>query len=198
MTIKAERIEVAAGTHRLRRRFLKDRSGLAALEFALIAPLMILLFFGVVEGSTALAESRRVTLAVNTLADLAAQETQITAAQTGDLFNGVSQIMGGAPGATIRLVSLIHDPVDDRVEVHWSRDNSGGTPYAAGAHYTGLTDTTLLDAGSSLIVAEVQYAWTPPLTQTIIGPVNFDKTAMRWPRRAPRVQFCIVAGTCTT
>lgn len=190
--------EPEMSARRLRRRFLKDRSGLAALEFALIAPLMVLLFFGVVEGSTALAESRRVTLAVNTLADLAAQETQITAAQTSDLFNGVSQIMGGAPGATIRLVSLIYDPVDDRIEVHWSRDHSGGTPYAAGSAFTGLSDPTLLDAGASLVVAEIDYAWTPPLTQTIIGVVNFAKTSMRWPRRAPRVQFCIVEGTCTT
>lgn len=180
------------------RRFKDDRSGLAALEFALIAPLMILLFFGIVEGSSALAQSRRVTLAVNTLADLSAQETQITAAQLSDLFSGVNQILGGGAGATITLVSLIYDPVDDRVEVHWSRNNSGGTPYAAGAPYTGLSDPTLLDAGSSLMVAELQHAWVPPLTQTIIGTVNFNRTAMRWPRRAPRVQFCIVAGTCTT
>ena len=180
------------------RRLLADRSGVAALEFALIAPLMIMLFFGIVEGSSALAESRRITLAVNTLADLTAQESQITAAQASDLFDGVSQIMGGAPGAQIRLVSLIYDPIDDRVEVHWSRDNAGGTPYAAGAPYTGLSDPTLLDAGSSMVIAEVQYAWTPPLTQTIIRPLTFQKMAMRWPRRSPRVQFCIVAGTCTT
>lgn len=180
------------------RGFLKDRSGVAALEFALIAPVMILLFFGIVEGSSALAESRRVTLAVNTLADLVAQETQITAAQTTDLFSGVNQIMGGAPGAEIRLVSLVFDPVDDRIEVHWSRNNSGGTPYAAGSAYSGVSDPTLLAAGSSLVVAEIQFAWTPPLTQTLIGTVNFAKTAMRWPRRSPRVQFCIVDGSCTT
>lgn len=178
------------------RPFLRDRSGVAALEFALIAPLMILLFFGIVEGSSALAQSRRVTLAVNTLADLAAQETQITAAQTADLFSGVDQIMTSG-GATIRLISLVYDPVDDRAEVHWSRDNAGGTPYVAGSAYTGLSDPALLDAGSSLIVAEIEYTWTPPLTQAVFGAVDFDKIAMRWPRRAPRVQFCIVEGSCT-
>ncbi len=198
MTIDLAPKRAGAAVQRAARRFLDNRSGLAALEFALIAPLMILLFFGIVEGSSALAESRRINLAVNTLADLAAQETQITAAQATDLFSGVTQIMGGAPGATITLVSVIYDPVDDRAEVHWSRNNAGGTPYTAGSVFTGLSDPALLDAGSSLIVAEVQYAWSPPLTQTIIGPVTFNKTAMRWPRRSPRVQFCIVTGTCTT
>ena len=46
-------------------------AGVAAMEFALVGPLLILIFFGVVESSDALARSRQVTLAVNTLTDLA-------------------------------------------------------------------------------------------------------------------------------
>ncbi|MBY0422864.1 MAG: pilus assembly protein, partial [Parvularculaceae bacterium] len=94
----------------LLRRFAEARSGVAALEFALIAPVMIFLFFAIVEGSDALTESRRASLAANTLADLVAQESQITAADATQLFNGVSQIMNKSPGAvTIRLVSVVFD-----------------------------------------------------------------------------------------
>lgn len=77
----------------LARSFAQARSGIAALEFAFIAPVMIILFFGVVEGSNALSISRRVALAANTLADLTSQEAQITAAQAADLFTGVEQII---------------------------------------------------------------------------------------------------------
>lgn len=182
----------------LLRRFLGARDGLAAMEFALIAPIMILLFFGVVEGSNAFAVSRRVSLAVNTLSDLASQEAQITAAETGDLFTGVEQIIGqGNINANIRLVSLVYDPDTDEVKVHWSRDNTGGTPYAAGSVYSGPADASLLDATSSLVVAEIYYTYVSSLGGRLLPSIDFEKTATRWPRRSAKVQFCIAANNCT-
>ncbi|HBS32134.1 MAG TPA: hypothetical protein DEA40_10395, partial [Parvularcula sp.] len=74
-------------------RFARSASGLAAVEFALIAPIMILLFFGVVEGSGALSASRKTLLASNTLADLVAQETQILKADLDDLFIGMEDVI---------------------------------------------------------------------------------------------------------
>lgn len=184
--------------------FRRCRNGLAAIEFSFIAPVMIVLFFGVVEGSNALSVSRKVSLSVNTLADLASQESSLTAAQASDLFVGVEQIIGqGNINADVRLVSLIPDPDsadpdNPDIIVHWSRDNSGGTPYAAGSSYTELADATLVDASSSLIVGEIEYTYSSVLTKRIIGPVDFAKMATRWPRRSARVQFCVTAGSCTT
>jgi hypothetical protein len=179
--------------------FARSASGLAAVEFAFIAPVMILLLFGVVEGSNAFSVSRKVTLAVNTLADLTSQEAQITASQTDDLFEGVEQIIGqGDIAADIAVISLIFDPDDNRVEVHWSRDNSGGSPYAAGTPYAGLADASLLDASTSLIVAEISYTYESALTKHVIPPVDFEKSASRWPRRAARVQFCTAPNSCTS
>ncbi|MGE0408262.1 MAG: TadE/TadG family type IV pilus assembly protein [Amphiplicatus sp.] len=180
-------------------RFAADRAGLAAIEFALIAPIVIFLFFAVVEGSNALTVSRRVSLAVNTLADLASQETQLSAAQASDLFEGVEQIIAQGPiVADIRLVSLVIDPDTDDVVVHWSRDNAGGAPYAPGSVYADLPDASLLDPSTSLIVGEIDYAYVSPLTKVLIPSVNFDKIATRWPRRSARVQFCIAPNNCTS
>jgi Flp pilus assembly protein TadG len=181
------------------RSFWRDRRGLAAIEFAFIAPVMIVLFFGVVEGSNALSVSRRVTQATNTLADLASQETELTPAQLDDLFSGVTQIIGeGAVSIDIRLASIAYDAVDDRIEVRWSRDNLGAQPYAPDTEYTRLSNASVLDAGASLIVAEVRFNWTPTLTSVIIPGVAFDKFSMRWPRRAARVQFCVAPGSCVS
>lgn len=178
-------------------RFLRGEDGLAAMEFALIAPIMIFLFFAVVEGSDALAASRRVTLSVNTLADLVAQETSITQDSMDDLFVGVKEIVTTGGAATYRLVSVVRDPDTDEVIVHWSRDSANGTPYAAGSKYTGLKDETLLDDTSSLIVAEVEYNYSSRLTEYIISAFTMEKVATRWPRRSQRVQYCVVEGSCT-
>lgn len=180
------------------RRWRACRSGVAALEFALVAPILILIFFGVVESADALARNRQVTLAVNTLVDLASQETQLLTSDVDDLFDGVEQIINDddAP-LTIRLVSVVNDP-DGKPIVHWSRNNSGGEPYVKGASFTTLPAATLIDPGSSILVAEISYAYSSKISQLVIPPIDFESAATRWPRRSMRVQLCTSANSCTS
>ena len=179
------------------RDYARARAGLAAVEFALILPVLMLLFFGVVESSDALAKSRKVALAANTLADLAAQEGDLLTSAADDLFDGIEQIIGEDGGsATIRLVSVVDD--DGDIVVHWSRDNSQGEPYSPGAAYDGLPNAALLDTNASIIVAEVEFSYSSNLTHFVIPSVTFDKMATRWPRRALRVQLCTSPGNCTS
>ena len=53
--------------------FLADTRALAATEFAVIVPLMLVMFFGTVEFSSAVAIDRKVTLIARTLSDLTSQ-----------------------------------------------------------------------------------------------------------------------------
>lgn len=177
--------------------FAACRRGIAATEFAFIAPVMAFLFFAVVEGSDALAASRRITLAANTLADLVAQESQITEADLDGLFAGMEMIAGATDAATtFRVISVVYDPDDDRVEVDWSRDDNGGTPYSKGSAYADLPDATLLDDASSLIVAETEFAYTSGLSKLLIKSIDMERIATRWPRRALRVQYCRTSTSC--
>src|SRR5580704_13068366 len=50
-----------------------DRSGIAATEFAVIVPVMLVMFFGTVEISSGVAVDRKVTLISRTLSDLVSQ-----------------------------------------------------------------------------------------------------------------------------
>lgn len=188
-------------------RFLSDRAGMAATEFALLLPVLLILFFGVVEGSDALTKSRRVTLAANTLADLAAQETELLQNAADSLFVGVEEIINvNSAAITIRLISVIADPNDGDGDglpdgdpiVHWSYDNSGGEPYAPGAAFTKLPNASLLDPSASIVVAEIAFPYTSPLTGYFISSITFDRVATRWPRRSSRVQLCSAPGTCTS
>src|SRR6267143_6258649 len=52
---------------------LEDRSGIAATEFAVIVPVMLVMFFGTVEFSSGVAVDRKVTLMARTLSDLTSQ-----------------------------------------------------------------------------------------------------------------------------
>lgn len=183
--------------------FFKNTSAMAATEFALLLPVLLIIFFGVVEGSDALTKSRRVTLAANTLADLAAQETDLLESAADSLFVGVAEIVD-TDGATmdIRLVSVTFDDTDadgmpDSPVVHWSYDNMGAEPYAAGSVYNNLSDPRLLEIDSAIIVAEIEYPYTPLLTRHFVTNVSFSRRASRWPRQSLRVQLCSAPGACT-
>ena len=72
---------------------LADRSGLAATEFAVLLPVMILIFFGMLEGSDNLTVSRRLAHTANTVGDLAARERTIPYSQLTDLMAGARRLL---------------------------------------------------------------------------------------------------------
>ena len=54
-----------------------DRSGLAAVEFAMVFPIMVALYFGVVEISSAISVDRKATQVARTLSDLTSQSQTV-------------------------------------------------------------------------------------------------------------------------
>ncbi|MEM9705573.1 MAG: TadE/TadG family type IV pilus assembly protein [Pseudomonadota bacterium] len=180
----------------------KSQSGLAAVEFALIAPVMIFAFFAAIEGASAFAAGRRASNAAHMLADIVAQEMEIEAAALNDLFVGVSSVVNPTSNAlpsgstvTFTAVSLEVDPDTNKIVVGWSRDSAGAEPYAVGTEYTKVS-ATIVDPNASLVVAEIDYNYVPPLTKTLLPFVNFQFQAVRRPRRASAVRFCASPGNC--
>lgn len=60
--------------NRTARNFMMDRSGVGAVEFAFIAPLMLVMFFGTIEFSQGVGANRKVTIMARTLSDLTSQK----------------------------------------------------------------------------------------------------------------------------
>ncbi|MFZ5619242.1 MAG: TadE/TadG family type IV pilus assembly protein, partial [Pseudomonadota bacterium] len=167
------------------------------IEFAFIAPIMILLFFGVIEGSAAYSANRKVLLASNTLADLVAQETSITKSSLDDLFVGMEDVIDTRDiDVDFRIASVALDAATNEVKIRWSLDSEGAAPYPAGSVYAGDIDAALLDDAASLIVAETSYDYASPISQKIIGAIAMRSTATRWPRLSSTVQYCVTAGSC--
>ncbi|WP_428409262.1 TadE/TadG family type IV pilus assembly protein [Hyphococcus sp.] len=181
-------------------RIRRNESGLAATEFALLLPILVMLFFGLVEASTAMTVNRKVAISANTLADLAAQSEFLLVSEMDDLFEGVKSIVepNDSSGMSLKLVSIVTDPDGDPI-VHWSRDSDGNTPYAVGSDYVKLNDPTVLSGISSLIVVEMQYTYHPSITNHVLStPLNFDRMTMRWPRVSSKVQLCVAVDDCTS
>ena len=85
-------LRLRARIHALRRRWRDD--GVAAIEFALIVPMVAVMFIGAVELSQALTTDRRVTQVANATADLVARsESKISQSEITDIMQAGSYIV---------------------------------------------------------------------------------------------------------
>ena len=112
----------AVGARRgLLARFGRDQRGLAAIEFAMIFPIMVLLFLGSVEFSQGLTVDRRVTQVASSTADLVAQFEELTPEQVDDIIDIGTLLLGGFDPVPLRvtIVSVSTD-ADGNATVDWS------------------------------------------------------------------------------
>ena len=118
---------------------LVDRRGVAAIEFALIVPILIALYFGAVEFSNAMTVDRRVTSIASSAADLAAQVEEVNANEVLDIFNASRSIMQpyDTNGISIVLTSVVADEDNNttvRLELRTERNSArGGVRFHASA-----------------------------------------------------------------
>src|SRR5216683_8399180 len=71
----------------------RDQRGVAAVEFAMLLPLMITLYLGSVEVSQGIGIDRKVTLTTRTVADLASQVSSINNADMTNMLNASSAVI---------------------------------------------------------------------------------------------------------
>src|ERR1700738_5633272 len=90
---------------------LEDRSGIAATEFAVIVPVMLVMFFGTVEFSSGVAVDRKVTLMARTLSDLTSQSVSVADTDLTNFFNASKGIMTPYTGTTNSTITELYvDP----------------------------------------------------------------------------------------
>src|SRR3954471_12271791 len=85
--------DLAARARRSLHRFRHDKRGVSAVEFAMLLPLMVTLYIGGVEVSSAIAVDRKVTLVARTLGDLVAQSTSVNDTDMTNILNAATSVV---------------------------------------------------------------------------------------------------------
>jgi Flp pilus assembly protein TadG len=166
---------------------MRDRRGVSAIEFAMIAPILILIYVGTAEIGNALTVYRRTATVAATASDLTAQVKSVSTGDLQDIVKASGAIMTPYPSTEGPLKIVISSVVADQNnngKIAWSyaSKGSGRAVNSAYAVPAGLTE-----AGSSVIVAEITYAFTPLLDLTeVFSPGAFDikRTFYTRPRRS--------------
>jgi Flp pilus assembly protein TadG len=158
--------------------FLKRCDGAIAVEFAFVAPIMLGLFFGLTELAMALGAKGDVANLASAGADLIAQENSVPGADMTNVFSALSAMLYpyATANARITISSIIDNNTTTTGKVAWSC-TQGGTARTAGTTYTFPTaaqGVITSGSGGSVIMAEVSYSYSLPVTVKIPGVINLS------------------------
>jgi len=177
------------------KRFCNDRTGMGAVEFAIITPLLIVAYIGSFEVSVGYSVARKVTRASSTVADVLTQQTDVAKTALDGMPYIVSSVMtpfNPDTGFTLKVTGIKITAPGVGV-VAWSRGWSGPwsketpatpptgtTPYMAGSTVTVPTDVSVLNAfivRSELEVAHDLLLFASSLSNHTIKPITISKTS---------------------
>lgn len=166
-------------------RLMRDRRGVSAIEFAMIAPILILLYVGIAEIGNALTIYRRTSTVASTAADLTAQVKTVSTSGLQDIFGASSSILTPYDPTPLKIVlsSVVADQ-NNNGKVAWSQASKGS---ARGTNSAYAVPAGLTEPNSSVIVAEITYAFTPLVNLTsAFSPGSFEmkRTFYARPRRS--------------
>ena len=183
----------------LLRHFRRDKNGLAAVEFALILPAMLVLFFGVTEVSQMLDARAAVTNIVSVTADLVAQKSTVTQNDVSEVFGAAKTMLypHDATAAHIKVSSIVYDTVSKSL-------TSGKVAWSCAKHDVprNVGDTVtlpeeMMTVGGSVIVSEITYDYSSPVSKLVVGAFSMKNTFYTKPRRVMSISGP-AANSCTT
>jgi Flp pilus assembly protein TadG len=172
------------------RRFAADRSAVAAIEFVLVAPIMLTLYIGGLQLADALTINRKVTHVSSTLGDLVTQAKSLTTGDVTKILDITAGIMTPYSAAPLKI----------RISEIAIKNGAATVEWSQAKNYTALTkgDPIAVPAalkidGTYLVTAEIHYAYTPTIGYALTGTCDLhDSFFLR-----PRASDSITCATCS-
>ncbi len=173
----------------------RDSRGVAAIEFAYMAPLLLLLLLGTVEAGRAIDVNRHFAMATQAVGDLVAREQFLGTSESNATHNlesmmkSVEHMMQPYDPSELKLgifqVRASPDEADDTY-VEWTYTHNGmeGVPTKCQKY---ALPPGLLDKGGSVIVVESSYVFKPLFADFVPGfspDMEWKEKSMHSPRNS--------------
>jgi Flp pilus assembly protein TadG len=180
------------------RNIVRNDGGFAAVEFALVFPTMVLMYFGMLDLTQFITVSRRVQAAAGVTADLVtANEKAVSSAQVTDYFNAADMILAPMTPSKIR-VEIFTFKSDG--SLRWSANNGRGSN--CGSQPTSSSFSSMISGtpANDVTVARVCTDYQPFFGQfmgtTLLGTsaIKLTKTMYQRPRLSP--SLCLGTAPC--
>jgi Flp pilus assembly protein TadG len=170
------------------RRFRAAQSGVAAIEFALMVPMMLFTFFGVAEISSYILASRKVANVASIAADLVAQDKSVDDAEMSDIMGALDVVIRPFNPANARIIisSVVADD-DGNLTIAWS-DARHTAPRAAGSAAPAIVPAGIVPNNQGIVMAEIEFTYTSTFGQYLTSGSTVSDVFFLKPRRSTTVQ----------
>jgi Flp pilus assembly protein TadG len=176
------------------RHFFGATSGVAAIEFAAVLPVMAIIFLASFDGGRAIAAYMKVRSATYALASITNQYATIASSDMTAILGATSVVMApynsATPAVTVSQIKINGSGV---AKVEWSA-TQGGTALTVGA--TVSPPSGLVVNNTYLIFAQVSYTYTPLFGFFGSGGLTFSDNLYVTPRSVSCVVYTVQSSTC--
>lgn len=138
----------ASGLFLRLRRLIDDRRGVGAVEFAIVAPVLVMTYIGAFEISVAVSMTRKISRAASTVSDLLTRSDSTNKATLDTMKDVTKNVIApfSQDGYTLKITGIAIDS-SGNATVAWSRDQKAATPpYVTGSKITLPPDVVVKDA----------------------------------------------------
>jgi Flp pilus assembly protein TadG len=170
---------------RFTKRFRAADGGLAAIEFALVLPVMLFTFFGISEVANYILAARKVANVASTAADLVSQDTSVDDAEMDDIMGSLNVILRPFDPSTaaIRITEVDADDTG-QTTVAWS-DARNTAPRTPGSPVTVPDD--IVPDNQGIVMAEISFTYTTLFGMYLRDGMTVTDTFYLKPRRSTHV-----------
>ena len=188
------------------RRWSKARDGVAAVEFALVLPVMVALLLGLASVSGGVNRDRKLVLLSRALADLASRVSSISTADMSDMFTAGTAILQPYSDSVASTQMVMSSIKVTKVGSNYT----GSVLWSCGKNVPANGDATDLKArplassypvpngftsDASFILVETLMPYTPGFGSVITGTLKLAETTP-WPIR--NADYVTLTGACPT
>lgn len=175
-------------------RYGRDENGVAAIEFAFIAPAMLFMYFGLLEISLTVGADRQVSHSTNVAGDLVSQVSTVSKADMEDVLEATLAVMNikakNRGNVTIEISSyqMLNDASKTRERIGYARL---GPPISKGGPATFdpmAIGGRMIKVDSGAIVGRVNYKHKM-VTAEYFGDITLHETFILKPRASDVVPF---------
>ena len=185
----------------LYRRFIASTRGIAAVEFAIVLPMLLLLLLATFDAGRAIAVYMKVRYATYTLAAVTNQYSTMATSDMTAVTGATAAVLSPFSSASaVVVISQIEATKAKKAVVSWSYATSGSA-LTQGASVTNLPANLAKNSCGGkypcyLLLASVSYAYTPSFGYFITGPITFSDSLYATPRSATCIQYNNVPSAC--
>ncbi|MDK1492374.1 pilus assembly protein [Sinorhizobium sp. 7-81] len=160
---------------------IRDRRGVGGVEFAIVAPLLIMLYIGSFEISLGFTVARKVARASSAVSDIVSQQTDVNKTLLDNMKNVALSIMApyNSTGYTLKITGIQVTGTTSG-KVVWSRDQNGAMPYAVDSIATVPAELDAVNAfvvRTELVVPHDLLLFAPGLENSTLKTIDLSKTS---------------------